>query len=168
MNVTALRTSYQARTHHRARLVTTSVTRNTRAARSVFRPIGYDSSMSLRPDNRLRTTANRRARAPLLGLWAASMLLGGCASGPETAPGLDRLMQCGEPPGPLLLDLGAADFIDSSGLSWLLMWHKRYASAGAKLVLHSIPPMVGDVLRMMRLDSVFNIAADEKAARAIA
>ena len=47
---------------------------------------GASLSMTRGPDNRLRTTANRRARAPLLGLWAASMLLGGCASGPETAP----------------------------------------------------------------------------------
>jgi len=80
---------------------------------------------------------------------------------------LDRMMNPGESPRPLLLDLGAADFIDSSGLSWLLMWHKRYACAGTKLVLHSISPMVFDVLRMMRLDSVFNVAADENAARAM-
>ena len=80
---------------------------------------------------------------------------------------LDRLMYPGDAPCPLLLDLGAADFVDSSGLSWLLMWHKRYNGLGTKLVLHSVPPMVFDVLRMMRLDSVFNIASDEKAARAM-
>jgi anti-anti-sigma factor len=83
----------------------------------------------------------------------------------EKRASLDRLLSPGESPFPMLLDLSATDFIDSSGLSWLLVWHKRYNCAKSKLVLHSIPPMVLDVLRMMRLDLVFNIAADEKAAR---
>ena len=74
----------------------------------------------------------------------------------------------GDPPRPLLLDLTGADFIDSSGLSWLLMWHKRYCTAGTKLILHSIQPMVFDVLRTMRLDSVFHIAPDENAGREMA
>jgi anti-anti-sigma factor len=78
---------------------------------------------------------------------------------------LDRLLNPGEPPRPLLLDLAEADFIDSSGLSFLLMWHKRYCTAGTKFVMHSIQPMVFDVLRTMRLDSVFHIAADEGAGR---
>ena len=83
----------------------------------------------------------------------------------EQRAALDRLLSPGESARPMLLDLSAADFIDSSGLSWLLVWHKRYNSAKSKLVLHSIPPMVLDVLHMMRLDLVFNIAADERAAR---
>jgi anti-anti-sigma factor len=78
---------------------------------------------------------------------------------------LDQLFSPGESASPMLLDLSAADFIDSSGLSCLLVWHKRYDSAKSKLVLHSIPPMIFDVLRMMRLDVVFNIADDETAAR---
>jgi anti-anti-sigma factor len=77
---------------------------------------------------------------------------------------LDRFLYPGESPRPLLLDLSEADFIDSSGLSWLLVWHKRYNTAKSKLILHSIPPMVLDVLRMMRLDQVFNVATDEAAA----
>lgn len=81
---------------------------------------------------------------------------------------LDRLLSPGEPPRPLLLDLTDADFIDSSGLSWLLMWHKRYCTAGTKFVLHSIQPMVFDVLRTMRLDTVFHIADDEHAGRELA
>ncbi len=78
---------------------------------------------------------------------------------------LERLMDPGQSAQPLLLDLTQADFIDSSGLSWLLVWHKRYSGAKSKLVLYSIPPMVLDVLRMMQLDSVFNIADDETTAR---
>jgi protein tyrosine/serine phosphatase len=46
---------------------------------------GTALSMTRAPDHRFRTTANLRVRAPFLGLWAASMLLGGCAAGPETA-----------------------------------------------------------------------------------
>jgi anti-sigma B factor antagonist len=85
----------------------------------------------------------------------------------EKRAALDRLLGPGESAHPLLLDLSAADFIDSSGLSWLLVWHKRYNGANSKLVLHSIPPTILDVLRMMRLDMVFHIAADEKAAREV-
>jgi anti-anti-sigma factor len=83
----------------------------------------------------------------------------------EQRAALDRLLGPGESPQPMLVDLSAADFIDSSGLSWLLVWHKRYNCAKSKLVLHSIPPMILDVLRMMRLDLVFNIAPDETTAR---
>jgi len=78
---------------------------------------------------------------------------------------LDRALSPGDPPRSLLLDLFEADFIYSSGLSWLLMWHKRYNTAGVKLILHSIQPMVMDVLRTMRLDTVFHIAQDESSAR---
>jgi anti-anti-sigma factor len=83
----------------------------------------------------------------------------------EQSAALDRFLNVGESPRPLLLDLAEADYIDSSGLSWLLVWHKRYSCAHTKLVLHSIPPMVFDVLRTMRLDQVFNIADDEQSAR---
>jgi anti-anti-sigma factor len=83
----------------------------------------------------------------------------------EKRAALERYLSPDESAHPLLLNLADADFIDSSGLSWLLVWHKRYACAKSKLVLHSISPIILDVLRMMRLDSVFNIAADEASAR---
>jgi len=71
-------------------------------------------------------------------------------------------------PQPVLLDLSDADFIDSSGLSWLLVWHKRHRAAGGRLILHSLPSLVMDVVKMMRLDLVLDLAEDEEAALAMA
>ncbi len=64
----------------------------------------------------------------------------------------------------VLLSLGGTEFIDSSGLSWLVVRHKRFCEAGGTLVLHSIPPTVLELLKMMRLDLVLHLAEDETAA----
>src|SRR4030042_108166 len=53
------------------------------------------------------------------------------------------------------LDLSEVSYIDSTGISWLLVRHKRFCEAGGKLVMHSIPSMVLNVLKILRLDPVF-------------
>jgi len=65
----------------------------------------------------------------------------------------------------LLMDLSGADFLDSSGVGWLLTCHKRFEERGGRLVLHSVPPTVGNVLRVLRMERVLRIAENEKAAR---
>jgi len=90
----------------------------------------------------------------------------------------DVMARQGEPIGELLgpdgyrrralLSLSKTDFIGSSGLSWLLVAHKRFREAGGKLVLHSIPVMVRDVLKVMRLDMVLDVAENESDAAALA
>jgi len=62
------------------------------------------------------------------------------------------------------LNLAEATFIDSSGLGWLLLCNKRFREAAGKLVLHSVPPAILDVIKVMRLDEVLKIAEDEAAA----
>ncbi len=64
-----------------------------------------------------------------------------------------------------LMGLEETEYIDSSGLSWILCSHKRFQAAGGKLVIHSIPVRVEEVLRVMRLDQVLHLAADEAAAQ---
>jgi anti-anti-sigma factor len=64
----------------------------------------------------------------------------------------------------VVLGLEETEFIDSSGLSWLVVRHKRFCEAGGKLVLHSIPPSVSQILMMMRLELVLNLAEDESTA----
>ena len=66
--------------------------------------------------------------------------------------------------GKVLLSLEDSEFIDSSGLSWLLECHQRFSESGGTLVIHSVPPAVLDTFMMMRLDLVFQIAEDESAA----
>ena len=64
----------------------------------------------------------------------------------------------------VLLCLAETDFIDSSGLWWLLECHKQFSKAGGRLVIHSVPPQVMDTLMMMRLELVLRLADDEAAA----
>ena len=64
----------------------------------------------------------------------------------------------------VLMDMEHLSFIDSSGIGWLLASHKRFKKAGGSLVLHSVPEPVLLTLQVLRLDVVFNIAADEPAA----
>ena len=67
----------------------------------------------------------------------------------------------------VLVDLSESEFIDSSGLSWLVLLQKRFREAKGQLILHSIPVRVLEIIRVMSLDRVLRIAEDEPAAMAI-
>lgn len=66
------------------------------------------------------------------------------------------------------LGLAETDFIDSSGINWLLVRHKRFREAGGRLVVHSVSPAVLQVLEMLRMGQVFHLAEDGPAALAMA
>jgi anti-anti-sigma factor len=66
----------------------------------------------------------------------------------------------------VLVHLGAATFIDSRGVGWLLNCHKRFREAGGILVLHSMTPEVAQVFKVLRMDLVMYLAEDETSARA--
>ncbi len=68
----------------------------------------------------------------------------------------------------VLLDLGKTTFINSSGISWLLICHKHFTQGGGQFVVHSVPPLVSQVLQFVRLPSIMHFAADEASARALA
>jgi anti-sigma B factor antagonist len=57
------------------------------------------------------------------------------------------------------LDLSNTDYLDSSGVGWLLTCHKRMRQAGGQLTLHSPHPIVANVLRVLKLEKVFQIDA---------
>jgi anti-anti-sigma factor len=63
----------------------------------------------------------------------------------------------------LLLDLSGVDSIDSSGVSWLLTCHRRFRAEGGALVLHSLSPFVRDVLKILNMQLVLNIAENRAA-----
>lgn len=65
----------------------------------------------------------------------------------------------------ILLDLNNTEFIDSSGVNWLLIVHRRMRENGGRLVLHSLPPMVENVLKVLRMNLVFEIAPSRDDAR---
>jgi len=67
----------------------------------------------------------------------------------------------------VVLSLADVDFIDTSGVSWLLARHKRFREAGGKLVIHSVMPMVLGVLKVLHLHAVLHLADNETAALAL-
>src|SRR5262245_41527772 len=60
-----------------------------------------------------------------------------------------------------LLSLNQALYIDSTGVEWLLRAHQRFRQEGGMLVLHSATPAGKQLLKVMRMDLVLNIAATE-------
>ena len=68
----------------------------------------------------------------------------------------------------VLLNLKHARFIDSSGLGWLLIAHKRFNENGGRLILHSVPPLIRHPIDLLRLDKVLTIVATEADALALA
>lgn len=67
----------------------------------------------------------------------------------------------------VLIDLSHVSTLDSSGVSWLLSTNKRMSRDGGKLVLHSLPPVVRNLVRVLKLHTVLTIAEDERAAAAL-
>lgn len=58
----------------------------------------------------------------------------------------------------VLLNMSEADFVDSSGVSWLLILHKHFKEAGGRLILHSVPQMIVNVFKVLNMHLVFQIA----------
>lgn len=66
-----------------------------------------------------------------------------------------------------LLSLAEISIIDTLGMSWLLILHKRFCLAGGRLIFHSVRPQVMEFLEIVRFDNVLHIAEDEAAAAAL-
>jgi anti-anti-sigma regulatory factor len=58
--------------------------------------------------------------------------------------------------------------MDSSGISWLLNIHKHCRESGGILVLHSIPPSIMAILKLLHMDRYLNLVEDEQAAQIMA
>jgi anti-sigma B factor antagonist len=54
------------------------------------------------------------------------------------------------------LDLSEADYLDSSGVGWLLTCHKRMKLAGGRLLIERPHPIVANVFRVLKLEKVFD------------
>ena len=56
-----------------------------------------------------------------------------------------------------IVDLGAVDYIDSSGLGTLVAIHKRALQNGGCVVIKGLHGLVKDLFEMTRLNKVFEI-----------
>ena len=59
------------------------------------------------------------------------------------------------------LDLSAIDYISSTGIALLIGSKRRVDAANGRLVLFGLRPEVFDLFAIMKLASLFEIAADE-------
>src|SRR5262245_47038094 len=67
-----------------------------------------------------------------------------------------------------LVSLSHSLYIDSTGVEWLLTAHQRFHREGGMLILHSLTPATKQLLRIMRMDLVLHIAANEREAVGLA
>lgn len=68
---------------------------------------------------------------------------------------LREIMQ--EHPGPLVMDLGRVELIDSVGIGLLIAVHNSLSKAGHRLALVNVNADLAGLLRTMRLDKHFSI-----------
>ena len=61
----------------------------------------------------------------------------------------------------VLLDLSKVEFVTSSAIVQLIMLKNALTAAGARMILCSLRPEVYDTFSMMRLDTLFQIEADQ-------
>ena len=51
------------------------------------------------------------------------------------------------------------ELLDSSGISWLLVCNKRFRQAGGQIVLHSLSDVALNVLKVLNLQTVLQLAS---------
>ncbi len=68
----------------------------------------------------------------------------------------------------ILLDLQKTPYIDSSGVSWLVNFHRHCHDAGGMLVVHSVPSSIMAILKLLHIDRFLNLVEDEPTARTMA
>ncbi len=64
----------------------------------------------------------------------------------------------------VLLDMTAVELVDSAGMSWLVVQHKRFCDAGGKFAIYSVPFTIMETLKVMRLNQVLHVAGNESEA----
>jgi anti-anti-sigma factor len=64
----------------------------------------------------------------------------------------------------VLLSLEQSYFIDSAGVGWLVLAHKKFSEAGGLLVVHSLSPMVHHTFQLLQIPSILHVADDEASA----
>jgi anti-anti-sigma factor len=65
----------------------------------------------------------------------------------------------------VVMNLERTTTVNSMGLSWLIVSHRRFDEAGGRLVLYSVPPPVMETMAIMRLNTLLDLAEDEATAR---
>ncbi len=67
----------------------------------------------------------------------------------------------------VLFNMDRVSFIDSSAIGWLIKSHKEFKKHGGRMVVHSLPPHVEQVFKLLSLDKIVTLADGESSARAL-
>ena len=59
---------------------------------------------------------------------------------------------------PLVIDMGAVSFLDSTGTRVLLLAQRACEDAGTKITLRAVPPAIRRTLEVAELDTILRIA----------
>ena len=89
--------------------------------------------------------------------------ISGCLMQSDIAPPLDPFRAILGPNASqktVLLDMQDSNYLDSMCIGWLLGSHKRFREQGGKLVIHSLQPVASNVISLLRLNGILQIAAD--------
>lgn len=68
----------------------------------------------------------------------------------------------------VLLDMSEIKMLDSAGVSWLLSAHRRFREEGGQLIMHSLSLLARNVFKVLNMQKVFSIVADESDALSVA
>lgn len=68
----------------------------------------------------------------------------------------------------ILFDLSQVTYIDSSCVGWLVKCHKQSRDAGGTLILHSVPPSILAILKLLHLETLLHLVEDARSAEALA
>jgi len=79
----------------------------------------------------------------------------------EQQEALSELLKDGGYGQTVLMDMAGVEVVDSAGMSWLVVQHKRFCDAGGKFAIHSVPFTIMETLKVMRLNQVLNVADSE-------
>ncbi len=66
-----------------------------------------------------------------------------------------------------MVDFSRCAMIDSAAIGALVDSNRQFKSGGGMLVLYSLAPRVKDVIQLLKLEQLFNLAPNEAGARAI-
>lgn len=64
----------------------------------------------------------------------------------------------------VLMDLSEANFLDSSGVGWLLSAHQQFRASGGVMALHSIHANSRKVLKVLKMELVLHLFDNEASA----
>ena len=67
----------------------------------------------------------------------------------------------------VLLDMSDVEYIDSGGIGWLMHCRKDLQKSGGRLVLFAPSPTTHKTLKLLNLDTIFDVVDDEEQALAI-